>query len=130
MIYFLSSSTSSSLSLLPPTIDCEVASKALRSQRGLLLNPIRHCLPTLANLLRAEYIIPDDVYEDVCNQAVSKSKRCGDLLECMEDRVESFPSDFIKIVHILESEPFLQHIAAELVHSYCECKTWPLAILL
>ncbi len=48
------------------------------------------------------------------------SERSVALLDCVEARSEAVPSDFIKIVQILESEPYLESVATQLVHSYCE----------
>ena len=102
------------------TVDPTVALRAFRSQRGLLLNPIRHCLPTLANSLLARDLIPKDVYEKVCNDKVLSSERGGALLECLEDGIETFPYGFLKIVDILKSEPFLRNLADNVVHAYSE----------
>ena len=104
----------------PSIIDQVVAVNCFRSQRGVLLNLIRHCLPSLANSLLAEGIIPVDVYDDVNNPMLNKSQRSGALLECVEARIEVIPSDLGKVVHILESEPFLKSLATKLVHTYCE----------
>lgn len=42
------------------------------------------------------------------------------LLECLEDRIGAIPTDFKKVVLILESEPFLRSQADDLVKQYCE----------
>ena len=105
---------------LPSTIDPTVATNALRKQRSLLLNLIRHCLPTLANSLFAESMIPQDVYERACNQTSTSSERGVALLDCVESRIEALPSDFTKVVHILDEEPFLAPGVEELRKSYCE----------
>ena len=103
---------------LPSTVDLTVALRAFRSQRVLLLNLIRHCLPTLANSLLAQNLIHKDVYEKVCSDKNPSSERGGALLECLEDRIEAFPASLLKIVDILKSEPFLQEMADDLVHAY------------
>ena len=90
-----------------------------------MLNLIRHCLPELANSLYSEYMIPRRAYELACNENKSPSERGVALLDCMEARVEAVPSDFTKVVHILEAEPFLESQALQLVKNYCKlCKTW------
>ena len=102
------------------TIDPTVATNALRKQRSLLLKLIRHCLHSLANSLFADSIIPQDVCERACNQTLTSSERGVALLDCVESRIEAVPSDFTKVVHILEGEGFLRPGAEELVKSYCE----------
>ena len=105
---------------LPSTIDPTVATNALRKKRSLLLNLIRHCLPSLANSLFADSIIPQDVCERACNKTLTSSERGVALLDCVESRIEALPSDFTKVVHILEAEPFLAPGVKELCESYCE----------
>ena len=97
-----------------------MATNAFRKQRSLLLNLIRHCLPEVANSLFAEYTIPQGVYELVCNGNKDASERGVALLDCVESRIEAVPSDFTKVVDILEADGFLEPGAEELVKSYCE----------
>lgn len=40
------------------------------------------------------------------------------MLECIEARIGEWPSDFTRVVQILESDPFLKMLAEELVQSY------------
>ena len=105
---------------LPPTIDPAVALHCFRSQRGLLLNLIRHCLPSLANSLLAENIIPQDLCERACNQCLGSGERGGAVLDCIEAAIQAMPSDFTAVVQILESERFLESEAKKLVENYCE----------
>ena len=105
---------------LPATIESTVAVAAFRSQREGLLKLIRHCLPSLAQALYAQELIPEDTRDETTNKSVKMSERSVALLDCLEARSEALPADFIKIVHILESEPFLESMASQLVHSYCE----------
>ena len=91
----------------------------IRSQRDLLSNLIRHC-PSLAESLYSKSIISGDVREKACNQSLGSSERGGALLDCVEARVMAVPSDFAKVVNILEAEPYLRFSAEELVKSYCE----------
>ena len=102
------------------SIDSAAAVNSFRSQRGLLLNLIRHSLSTLANSLYAQRILSLEVYEKVCNENIGSSERGGALLECVEARIGAQPSDFTKIVYILESNPFLAVLAEGLVQSYRE----------
>ena len=74
----------------------------------------------MANSLFAEYMIPQGVYELVCNGNKGASERGVALLDCVESRIEALPSDFTKVVYILEGEGFLQPGAEEQVKSYCE----------
>ena len=105
---------------LPSTIDSTKAVSAFRSQRTLLLNLIRHCLPSLANSLLAEFMIPQDICEKACNQNLGSTERGVALLDCIESQLEAKPSDFTKLVDILKSEPFLTERAEKLVEDYCE----------
>lgn len=113
-------------SSLPSSIDPKAAVGCFRSQRGLLLNLLRHCLPTLSQSLLAECLIPRDVYEKANNQFLGTSERTGALLDCVEARIECLPSDFLKVVSILESEPFLRSLADEMVQHYRKSKLYNL----
>ena len=42
------------------------------------------------------------------------------LLDCVEARSRAVPLDFVKFVRVLESDPYLESLANQLVHSYCE----------
>ena len=97
-----------------------MAINAFRSQRELLLNPIRHCLPPLANSLFGKTMIPGCVCEKACNQSLSSNEKGVALLDCIQSRLEVKPSDFTNLVSILESEPFLKDLAEKLVKEYCE----------
>ena len=97
-----------------------MAVKSFKSKFSVLLNLIRHCLLSLAAALFAEGLIHEDVYEKACNETIDPDSRSVAVLNCVEDRIEAVPSDFTKIVSILESEPFLREIADELVQSYCK----------
>ena len=112
-IYFSSSQ-------LPGVIDPTVAVKSFRSKINVLLNLIRHCLLSLAAALFAKGLIHQDVKRKACNETIDPDSRSVAVLNCVEDRIEAVPSDFTKIVSILESEPFLREIADELVQSYCK----------
>ena len=93
---------------------------ALKTQHTLLLNLIRHCLPSLASSLLSESMIPQCICEKACNQSLGSSEKGVALLDCIESHFEAEPSDFVKLVDILESEPFLTKLAEKLVKSYCE----------
>ena len=86
----------------------------------------------MANSLFAEYMIPQGVCELVCIGNKGASERGVALLDCVESRIEAVPSDFTKVVLILEADGFLQPGAEELVKSYCEsiqCVIMPLCEL-
>ena len=97
-----------------------MAITTFRSKRPLLLNLVRHCLPSLANSLLSEFIISHDVCEKACNQNLVTTERGRALLDCVESRIEVIPASFSKVVHILELDPFVEIAAKELVQSYCE----------
>ena len=106
--------------LLPSTINPTVAINAFRSQLDLLLNLIRHCLPSLASSLYAKSMIPGDIKEKACNLNLGSNERGVALLDCVQSKLEGEPSDFSKFVAILESEPYLRSQAKQLVKNYCE----------
>jgi hypothetical protein len=97
-----------------------VATAAFREQRELLLNLIRHCLPEVANSLYAKFMIPRRVFDLACNDNKGPSERGVALLDCVESRIEAVSSDFTKVVHILEAEPFLESLANALIKIYCK----------
>ena len=97
-----------------------MAVKSFRSQLKVLLNLIRHCLLSLATALFADGIIHQNVYDKACNETLTFDSRGVALLNCIKARIEAVPSDFTKIVSILESEPFLRESADGLVQNYCK----------
>ena len=97
-----------------------MAVKSFRSQLKVLLDLIRHCLLSLATALFADGIIHRDVHDKACNETLSSESRGVAVLDCMEARIEAVPSDFTKIVSIMESDPFLGEIAVGLVQNYCK----------
>lgn len=112
---------SSSPTKLPDVIDCEVAVAAFQSQRADLLEAIWACLTILANKLLAKFIINRDVLEKACNDRYESARDRGVyLLDRMQDRITTVPSDFITIVDILKSEPTLTILAGQIVDSYSE----------
>ena len=114
----------SGLPSLPATIDGTVAVSVFRRKRDVLLNLIRHCLPSLSNALYSGFLIPEDV-KDVCTNCAMKSKeRTITLLDCLQDTIEVNPQDFAKIVNILDSERYLSSQANDLVKEYCEYTMW------
>ena len=97
-----------------------MAVAAFKSQREGLLSHIRHCLPSLTNTLYAQSLIPQDLHEEVNDRSIGKGERSVTLLDCVQARLEAVPSDFVKIVRVLESDHYLEPLANQLVHSYCE----------
>ncbi len=97
-----------------------MAVKSFRSKINVLLNLIRHCLLSLATALFAEGLIHHDLFEKACNETIDLDSRSVAVMNCIEDRIKAVPSDFTKIVSILESEPLLRDIADKLVQSYCK----------
>jgi hypothetical protein len=99
-----------------------VATAAFREQRELLLKRIRHCLPSLANSLLSQWIIPQDLCETACNKTLTSTERGVALLDCIESSIEAVPSDFTKVVHILKADGYLESLADALIKSYCKCE--------
>ena len=95
---------------------------AINAMHGLLLDHVRHCLPSFAASLFAQAIISEGVYESVCNKTLTDSDRgAALLLDSVKSRIEVVPSDFAKLVHILEKEPFLNPpLVNDLVKSCCK----------
>ena len=66
-------------------------------------------------------MIPEGIKEKACNQVFGSNERCvALLLDSIQTKLEVEPSNFIKFVAILESEPFLRSQAEQLVKNYCE----------
>ena len=103
---------------LPSTVD--PATDALRMHRGLLLAFFRDCLPHVTNSFYAEDIIPLHVHDKASNLSLGVTERILALLDSVESRMEAVPSDFTKVVHILEMEPVLESVAEQILQSYCE----------
>ena len=78
------------------------------------------CHLQIANSLFSKKIIPTQVKDKVLNPHLDITERVVALLDCVESRMEAVPSDFNKVVHILEEEPFLESLAKDLVESYCK----------
>ena len=110
-----------SSALLPSKIESSVAIQSFQSQRELLLNLFRHCLPTLANALWSKCLIHSDVREKALNQLIGSSERCLALLDCLEAKLAVKPSVYTTVVLVLESEPFLGDLASRMVHTYGKC---------
>jgi hypothetical protein len=97
-----------------------VATDTLRRHREPLLNLIRHCLPQVTGSLFSQAIIPKHVYEKACNEHLGSTEKGVALLDCVMSRLEAVPSDFSKVVDILKAERFLESVANDLIHDYCE----------
>jgi len=93
---------------------------SLQSQRELLLNLIRHCLLSVSNSLWTKQLISQDVRESISNNFIGSNQRSVLLLQCIEAKIKTDPSAYVHVIDILESEPFLESLAGELVRSYCE----------
>ena len=106
---------------LPDVINQTAALNSFRCQRTHMLNLVHPTLTSLANSLLASSIIPEDIYQRVSNSNQAALERSVTLLDCIEARISSVPSDFKKIVQILQSDSFLETLADGLVQSYCEC---------
>ena len=105
-------------SLLPVTIDPVKAVSAFKSQRGKLSTFICNDLTNIANKLYADSIIPQKTLDEVTNSSLGKDDRTVALLSAIEAKINVRPSDFTKLVNILDSEPYLSTLTERLVHSY------------
>ena len=105
-------------SLLPVTIDPVKAVSAFKSQLGKLSTIIRNDLTNIAIKLYADSIIPQKTLDEATNRSLGKNDRTVALLNAIEAKIEVRPSDFTKLVNILDSEPYLSTLAEGLVHSY------------
>ena len=65
-------------------------------------------------------MIPKDIKEKACNQALGSTERGVALLDSVQTKLEVEPSDFARLVDILESEPYLRSQAEQLVKNYRE----------
>ena len=110
-------------SLLPVTIDPVKAVSAFKSQRGELGTLICNDLTNIANKLYADSIIPQKTLDEAINSSLGKDDRTVALLSAIEAKIEVRPSDFTKLVNILDSDPYFSTLAEGLVHSYnTSCK--------
>ena len=94
---------------------------AFQSRRDVLLVAICSCLITLANKLLAKFVISREMSDRACNPRNESRERAAELLSCVQDRIQTEPADFVKVVDILESEPTLTRQARQLVDSYRKC---------
>ena len=105
-------------SLLPVTIDPVKAVSAFKSQREQLSTLICNDLTNIANKLYAESIIPQKTLDEATNSRLGKDDRIVALLSAIEAKIKVQPSDFTKLVNILDSEPYHSKLAEGLVHNY------------
>ena len=105
-------------SLLPVTINPVKAVSTFKSQRGKLSTFICNDLTNIANKLYADSIIPQKTLDEVTNSSLGKDDRTAALLSAIEAKINVRPSDFTKLVNILDSEPYLSTLAEGLVHNY------------
>ena len=105
-------------SKLPPVINAEAAFTSFRSQQEELLGLVRSCLPTISTCLYSKRLISQDVCEESLNEKTVGSVRAAKLLSSVQSRIQSEPSDFVNVVHVLESEPSLTKSAQRLVETY------------
>ena len=83
---------SSHFTSLPSTIDTTVAADALRTQRNLFLNLVRHCHLQIADSLFSKKIIPTQVKDKVMNPHLDITERVVALLDCVASRIEAVNS--------------------------------------
>ncbi len=85
-----------------------------------MLDLMRHCMPHLAESLRSKSIISKDAYDKARCLAINPGECVAHLLDCIEAKLKKTPSDFIEVVHVLESEQYLTTLADNLVQAYSE----------
>lgn len=93
----------------------------LTNTLALNFNVTFHSLSPFWLTYYSQFTISQDILVmSVCNQSLGIDDRVVVLLNCIEGRVDAIPSDFTKVVHILEADHFFSHAADMLVKSYCE----------
>ena len=102
-------------------VDPVVAIEALKIQRDLLCENICHCLPFIPDKLYSASMISRDARVKACDPFLGTiHERTGALLDCVEARIKTVPSDFAKFIEILKSDVYLQSVAENVIKSYRE----------
>ena len=95
------------------------AVRTFKSLRGDLMTAIVDALP-LANTLYSKFIIPESTMNRVVVSCLAKEEKNVALLDAIEARLQTNPSDFWTLVAILEADPILKIFANKLRESYCK----------
>jgi len=116
----------SSSDCLPLTVDRTRAVHSFKRHRENMQNLMSsHCISQLANRLRAEYIITEEVRSNACHASRTSVERSRVLLDCMESKIEGDPSCFKKIIRIMKSEDLgFKSVAEALLEKYCELSSF------
>ena len=104
-----------------PLIKAEEASEAFRECRADLLVAIVDPL-ILANHLYSKKIISRETLEQIMELSLTISNKNIILLNAVEARIRTHPSDFFVLLAILRSDAHLCVHAEGLQNSYCECQ--------
>ncbi len=105
---------------LPTAIDSEVALTSFRSLRKELMDQISYCFISITLSLYAKFLIPKDVYDEINEDGIRKAQKTLTLLDSIEMRIKNKPSDFVEIVDVLKSEPYIANLADRLIETYKE----------
>ena len=100
------------------SINPEEAGEAFREYRGVLLEAITDPL-RLANYLYAKKIISKGALEHI-SSLLTKCEKNFNLLDAVESRIRTHPSDFLTLLAILENDSHLCVFAEGIKNSYCE----------
>ena len=101
------------------SINPSEAGEAFREHRDDLLIAITEPL-ILANSLYSKWIISRETLDEMMLVSLTNSKKNFILLDAVEARIRTNPSDFLTILAVLGHDPHLCVYAERLKNSYCE----------
>ena len=101
------------------SINPEGAGEAFREHRDDLLIAITDT-PVLANRLYSHKIICWETKDRIMLPSLTGSEKNFILLDAVESRIRTNPSDFFNVLTILDREPHLCVFAERILNSYCE----------
>ena len=101
------------------SINPSEAGEAFREHRGDLLIAIIDPL-ILANSLYSKLIISRETLDEIMLVSLTNSKKNFILLDAVEARIRTNPSDFLTMIAVLGRDPHFCVYAERLKNSYCE----------
>ena len=110
------SSYKSDVASLEP-VNPAIAHQVFKEQRPRLMIAISSS-PLLVNQLYADDVITKSVLNKLTVMGYSKDEKNVILLNAVEEQIEIKPSAFMTFVSALQSEPALEEMACQLLHSY------------
>ena len=75
------------------------------------MDQISYCFISITLSLYAKFLIPKDVYDEINEDSIRKTQKTLTLLDSIEMRIKNKPSDFVEIVDVLKSEPYIANLA-------------------